>query len=355
MLVHSKIKDLQMKEKLAGILDSYRPRLIPLQENLTVAMFPFMKIFPAEFCVRRAQEEGWVKPQSLIVETSSGNMALGLAVVCNLHGYRLTIVSDYACDDFLRRRMEDLGATVEIVPAPAAKGGYQQARLDKLAQIRAESPEHFWVNQYDNPGNPGAYSFFAAQLIEALGQIDCLVGTVGSGGSVCGTSAYLRELFPEMHTVGVDTFGSVLFGLVDQPRTLRGLGNSVVPKNLDHRVFNEVHWVTAAEAYKATRVLHQQTSLLCGGTSGAAWLVARRWAKDHPKARVVCILPDDGYRYTNTIYNDEYLWNADLWLPELPDCPREVAHPHDAGPTWSFMHWDRREYSQVFKPLTAAI
>lgn len=329
------------------VINSYRPRLIALEDNLTAAVFPFMKIFPAEFCVRQAREEGRIQPRSMIVETSSGNMALGLALVCNLSGYKLTIVSDYACDGFFRRRLEDLGARVEIVSGPSLKGGYQRARLDRLAEICAETPDHCWINQYDNPGNPGAYSFFAAQLIESLGQVDCLVATVGSGGSACGTTAFLRELFPEMRTIGVDTFGSVLFGQPDQVRKLRGLGNSVLPKNLDHTLFDEVHWVTAAEAYTATRLLHQRTTLFCGGTSGAAWLVARHWAKQNPKARVVCICPDDGSRYVDTIYNDEHLWKENLWLPELPDAPREVANPLDAGPPWSRMEWGRRAYSEV--------
>jgi cysteine synthase A len=177
-----------MRERQTAILDSYRLRLVLLELNLTGAMFSFMKIFPAEFCVRRAHDEGWVTSQTLVVETSSGNMALGLAVVCNVYGYKLSIVSDYACEGFLRRRLEDLGARVEIVSAPAAVGGYQRARLDKLEEIRAQSADHWWVNQYDNPGNPGAYAFFAAQLVEAIGHVDCLVGTVGSGGSVCGTA-----------------------------------------------------------------------------------------------------------------------------------------------------------------------
>jgi cysteine synthase A len=313
-----------------------------------------MKIFPAEFCIRRASEEGKLKCQTLVVETSSGNMALGLAIVCNLYRYPLTIVSDYACAGFMRRRLEDLGACVEIVSTPEKVGGYQRARLNKVNEICSTTPDHWWVNQYDNPGNPGGYASFAAQLVESLGQIDCLVGTVGSGGSMCGTSGFLRELFPEMMTVGVDTFGSVLFGQPDRLRQLRGLGNSVLPENLDHSLFDEVHWVTAAEAYKATRMLHRHTSLFCGGTSGAAWLVARHWARKNPKAKVVCIFPDDGYRYTDTIYNDEYLWKENLWLPELPESPRVVEHPLDAGPGWSCFQWGRCAYPEIVRPISGA-
>ena len=336
-----------IKERRIAIVNSYRPRLIPVLPNLIAAVFPFMKIFPAEFCIRRAREEGVIKAQSLIVETSSGNMALGLAVICKLYGYKLTIVSDYACEGLMRRRLEDLGVRVEIVSAPLAVGGYQQARLNKLAEVRAQTPDHWWINQYDNPGNPGVYAFLASQFIEEVGHIDCLVGTVGSGGSVCGTAGFLRELFPDMTTVAVDTLGSVLFGQPDQPRQLRGLGNSLLPKNLDHSIIDEVHWVTAAEAYKATRMLHQQTSLFCGGTSGAAWLVANYWARKNPKARIVCIFPDDGYRYAETIYSDDYLWKENLWLPEMPNAPRIVESPLDAGPVWSCMQWGRRAYSEV--------
>lgn len=342
------------REIHSAILNLYRSRLVPVGGNVTAAVFPFMKIFPADFCLRRALTEQRIDSRSIIIETSSGNMALGLAIVSKLYGFSLTIVTDYACDGFLRRRIEDLGARVEMVPAPAAVGGYQQARLDRLNEIRAESEDHWWLNQYANPANPGSYGSFAAQLVEGVGHIDCLVGTVGSGGSLCGTAGFLRELFPEMTTVAVDTFGSVLFGQPEEPRKIRGMGNSILPANLDHSAINEVHWVSAAEAYKAARTLHQQTSLFCGGTSGAAWMVARHWAIKNPRARVVCIFPDDGYRYTETIYNDEYLLGERLWLPELPAAPRIVEHPLDAGQGWSCMQWGRRGYAEIVKPAEHA-
>ncbi len=336
-----------MRDFESAVLSCYQPKLVPLEPNLTAAVFPFMKIYPAEFCLRCAAEEGWLRPQTLVVESSSGNLALGLAVVCNLRKLRLTIVSDYACDGPLKARLKELGAGVKIVSAPAKQGGYQRARLAQLEEIRAREKDSFWVNQYDNPCNPGAYSPFASQLIETLGEVDCLVGTVGSGGSMCGTGKYLREFFPEMTMVGVDTFGSVLFGQRDGPRQLRGLGNSLLPKNLDHSMFDEVHWVTAAEAYRATRLLHRQTSLFCGGTSGAAWMVAAWWAKMHPKAKVACILPDDGVRYIYTIYDNNYLVSSGLYLPELPNAPRLVDAPEDAGPSWSRIEWGRRAHEET--------
>lgn len=336
-----------------ALMAAYQPSLVPLGKNLTAAVFPLMKIFPAEFCLRHARNEGIITRRSMVVESSSGTMALGLAIVCNWIGQRLTIVTDYACDDVLMRRLEDLGAKVERVTAPAETGGYQRARLDRLEHICHSIPGAWWVNQYDNPGNPGAYSEFAALLIESVGRIDCLVGAVGSGGSVCGSGKYLRTLFPEMKVIGVDTFNSVLFGQPDGQRKLRGLGNSLMPRNLDHQVFDEVHWVNVAEAYTATRILHRTTSLFRGATSGAVWLVARYWAALYPDLRVVCIFPDDGNRYTSDVYNDHYLEAQNLWLSRLPDNPHCVASPLEARLSWSMFPWGRRRFDDVMGPLNS--
>jgi cysteine synthase len=330
-----------------SLFQVYRPALIHFTQNLVAAAFPLMKIYPAWKCLETATSQGLVNSSTLIVESSSGTMALGLAIVCRWAGNKLVVVSDYACDSLIQTKLRDLGAVVEIVPAPAAVGGYQRARLDRLNEIRSRTKDCWWVNQYDNCGNAESYSDFAVQLIETLGRVDCLVGAVGSGGSVCGTARFLRTRFPNLRVIGVDTLRSVLFGQPDGPRELRGLGNSVHPKNLDHTAFDEVHWVTAAEAYTATRLLHQQTALFRGGTSGAAWLVAKHWADQHPGSNVVCLFPDDGYRYLDSIYNDRYMQENHFWLSSLPSRPCEVEDPRHAGPGWTFMKWGRRTLERV--------
>jgi cysteine synthase len=310
-----------------------------------------MKVYPAEYCTRRAIADGLVDPDTLVIETSSGTMAHGLAIVCALRQLRLTIVTDPACDPRLCRRLRMLGARVEVVPAPAAQGGYQRARLDRLAEIGAQNPRHWWVNQYDNPANAGAYAAVASQLVERLGRIDCLVGTVGSGGSVCGTGRHLRELFPHLAVVAVDTFGSVLFGQPDAPRKLRGLGNSLQPKNLDHSVVDEVHWVSAPEAFTATRQLYETTTLFRGPTSGACWLVARHYAATHPGARVVCLFPDDGDRYLDSVYDEAVVRADGLWQETLPEGPREVTRPDEARHSWSMYRWRRQSLADVVKSV----
>jgi cysteine synthase A len=315
-----------------------------------------MKLYPAEYCIRTAATAGLIGPETLIVESSSGTMALGLAVVCRALEYKLVIVTDYACDAALRKRLEDLKTTVDIVPGPAPIGGYQRARLDRLHTICNSAANSWWVNQYDNPGNSASYESFAEQLIQSVKQVDCLVVSVGSGGSSCGTARFLRQKFPDLYLIGVDTFGSVLFGQPDAPRKLRGLGNSLIPKNLDHTAFDEVHWVSAAEANMSTRKLHHDTTLFRGATSGACWMVAQYWAEQHPRVNVVCVFPDEGYRYIDSVYDDEYLHKNGLWTSDIPCRPREVVHPFDAGPDWSFMRWLRRSYRQAtgHDPVMAA-
>ena len=325
----------------------YRPTLLALPHGLTAAVFPLMKVFPAYACVRDAERTGRLDRSTMIVESSSGTMALGLALVCRWAQYNLTVVGDASCDPLVRLRLRELGADVAQVTPESGAGNAQRARLDKVADVCASQPNSWWVNQYDNPSNQRAYASLARHIARTLGRIDGLVGTVGSGGSVCGMARVLRETFPDLAVIGVDTFGSVLFGQADRPRTLRGLGNSIMPANLDHTLFDEVHWVTAAEAFTATRMLHRETGLFRGGTSGACWLVARDWAARHPRSMTLCLFADDGHRYVSSIYDDEYLARERLWLDELPQCPAVTLTPHDTGPSWSYMQWERRRYEDV--------
>lgn len=339
------------EEKFCESLDEAieLPRVIRLGTNLYAVPFVLMKMVPAKFILRKAHAEGRIGKGSVIVESTSGTFGLALAIIAALRGYRLILVSDPAIDPALKRRLEALGTRVEIVERPAAVGGYQVARLNRLAEIQAEHPDHFWPSQYHNPQNGGSYSVVAALLAGSVGRVDCLVGTCGSGGSMCGTSAYLRVLFPKMHVVAVDTHGSVLFGHPDEKRPLRGLGNSLMPSNLDHTTFNEVHWVTASEAFCATRQLHSRHALYMGGTSGAAYMVAQWWAKRHPEANVAVLLPDEGHRYQDTIYNQSWLCGNDLFDDQTPEMPHLVLSPLDAQRRWSRLNWNRRSFSEVMR------
>lgn len=325
------------------------PRLIRLAPNLYAACFTLMKLVPARHILRRAMVAGLLGPDTVIVETTSGTFGLALAMQAVHLDRKLILVSDPVIDDRLLRRLTDLGTVVERVGAESSSqaGGYQTARLNRLAEIRAQQPDSFCPEQYTNPDNPRSYAVVAELMMEALGQVDCVVGPVGSGGSMCGTVTSLRSVLPECHAIGVDTPGSVLFGHPDRPRALRGLGMSVMPGNLDHRVFDQVHWCSASAAYAATRQLHQRHALFMGPTSGAAYLAARWWAGNNPDALTVVMLPDEGYRYADTVYDDEWMaagGHRDIMLPAEPT---RVDRPHLSGDEWSWYAWQRRSHAEV--------
>ncbi|MCP2167695.1 pyridoxal-phosphate dependent enzyme [Goodfellowiella coeruleoviolacea] len=340
---------------LADAVEAYRlPRLVRLTGNTYAAVFSLMKLLPADHILRAATLRGDVRPDTTIVETTSGTFGLGLAMRTALTGNPLVLVSDPVIDDRLRERLELLGARVDIVRDPSPVGGYQAARLDRVAQVRAEIADTFCPNQYSNPDNPLAYALAAEAVAEAVGQVDCLVGPVGSGGSMCGTANNLRTAFPEMRAIGVDTHLSVLFGQPDGHRRLRGLGNSLMPANLDHRTFDEVHWVGAAEAYQATRELFRRHALFTGPTSGAAYLVGRWFAERNPDATTVIMCPDDGYRYQDTVYHAGWLAENHL-LDRGEREPTPVADPTRGTSGWAFLPWQRRSLDEVLRNEPAPV
>lgn len=323
------------------------PKIVRLTNNLYCASFNLMKLLPAKYILMKAQNEGIISRNSTIVETSSGTFGLGLAIVCALEGYNLILVSDPAIDEPLKRRLQELGAHVEILEKPSETAGYQGARLERLHEILDSNPDFYWPSQYDNPWNADSYAQVSELIAETIGEIDIIVGPVGSGGSMCGTTKYLRHLFPDLKAVGVDTYGSVLFGQKDQKRLLRGLGNSIMPKNLDHTIFDDVHWVKEDEAFCYTRILHKIHALYMGATSGAAYMVANWYASHNPDSKIVVMFPDEGYRYQSTVYNDKWLQDNGIYVSNVFYPPRFVSHPSHATSQWSAIHWERRTLEQV--------
>jgi cysteine synthase len=314
-----------------------------------------MKLLPASYILNRARDRGEIGPATTVIETTSGTFGLGLAMQCALWGNPLTLISDPAVDERLARRLADLGATLEIICEYKQFGGYQAARLERLREIQETIPDTYCPEQYSNPDNPRSYALVAELVTETLGQVDCVIGAVGSGGSMCGTVGFLRTIFPETGAIGVDTHRSVLFGHPDGPRSIRGLGNSLMPANLDHCTFDEIHWVTPSEAYVAARNLHSQYALFMGPTSGAAYLVAQRWARLHLDQIGIVILPDQGYRYQDTIYDDAWLTSYSTDLIQTPKEPTLIETSIQPAEGWSYYMWGRRTYEEVLgRPFTPA-
>ena len=324
------------------------PRVVQLKKNLFAACFSLMKMLPARYILDRAEASGRLKRGGCVAETTSGTFGLALAMLTAVRGINLALISATSLIDVpLRQRLELLGASVHLVDDPNGIGAQGQ-RLMLLNKLLQDRPETFCPHQYDNPENRWAYGRCAEQICRSVGRIDCLVGCVGSGGSLCGTGEILRQPFPDVTLIAVDTHNSALFGQSPGPRLLRGLGNSIVPLNLQHELIDDVHWVGGLPAFAAARQLYREHALFMGPTSGAAALVAAWHARTNPDDTTLVILPDEGHRYQDTLYSDEWLANLSGWPVAVPDEPEVLGSVHAGGEhEWTYLSWSRRALSSV--------
>ncbi len=347
---------MSIKKINKNIFSSYsdtilKPSLIQLSHNLIIASFELMKLVPAKYVITKALENNSIDYNCPVIETSSGTYALGLAIACAEKKIPFFIVGDSVIDQDLQNRLKYLGGEVRIVTNNGGKTDIQKIRLDYLHEYLKNNKKSFWPAQYYNIDNRIAYTDFAEFLLKNIGDRFTLVGTVGSGGSTCGTIERLRKCNSDIELVGVDTFGSILFGLDKGERKLRGLGNSILPKNLIHEYFDQVHWITAQCAYKATRELYSQKALFRGPTTGAAYHVAKWIAGQNQNEIVVFISPDSGYRYAATTYNDNWLKQNDIDLKQDFSYPHSVPTPKNALEPWSYLEWNRRTYNDLTNEL----
>jgi cysteine synthase A len=287
--------------------------------------------------IEDAEATGELRPGDVIVESSSGTMAEGLARVGALKGYTVIVVTDPRIDDIMTAKLRALGAEIEIVETYREQGGWQSARLERVREVVDRTPRAFWARQYDSASNPAAYSEVGEALAECFGgRLAALVGAVGTGGSLCGIARSLRRHLPNLRVIAVDAVGSVLFHQPNRTRLQSGHGNSLVPGNIDYSSIDEVHWVSDGEAFGACRELARNSGLVAGGSSGATYLVSSWIAESLPGDQcVVAILPDRGDRYCGTIYSDSFLAERALCC-SLPRRPQRIRYGLEVAGSWSF-------------------
>ncbi|MFI5801584.1 PLP-dependent cysteine synthase family protein [Streptomyces sp. NPDC051561] len=280
----------------------------------------------ALYMVRAARERGQLAPGAPIVESSSGTLGLGLALAGTVFGHPVTVVTDPGMEPLMTGLLRAHGAGVDVVRTPHPAGGWQRARQERVAELLAASPGSWCPDQYNNPDNIAAYRPLAHELVAQLGRIDTLVVSVGTGGHSSGVASVLRGFFPRLRVVGVDTPGSTLFGQPAAPRLMRGLGSSIHPRNVTHHLFDEVHWVAAAEAVWAARTLARTCYATGGWSVGAVALTARWLARTLPaEDRIVAVFPDGPQRYVGTVFDDTYCREHDL-LGRVPaEDPEEIG------------------------------
>ncbi|MFG2916861.1 PLP-dependent cysteine synthase family protein [Kitasatospora sp. NPDC048298] len=304
---------------------------------------------PALHMVQRARARGELVPGGRIVESTSGTLGLGLALAGMVYRHPVTLVTDPGLEPAMTRLLTAYGAEVQAVASPHPRGGWQQARRDRVAELLARHPGSWCPDQYNNPDNTTAYTPLALELAAQLGHLDVLVCSVGTGGHSAGTSRVLRQLYPGLRVVGVDTVGSTIFGQPARTRLMRGLGSSIYPRNVAYQTFDEVHWVAPAEAVWTCRRLAASHYATGGWSVGAVALVAGWLARTQPAGtRIAAVFPDGPQRYLGTVYDDEYGAAHDLLDRPPADEPDELARPDEREVT----RWTR--CAKVVDPLTLA-
>lgn len=250
--------------------------------------------------VEEAEKEGFLKPGSVILEPTSGNTGIGLALIAAVKGYRLILVMPETMSLERRSLLEVLGAEFILTPGDKGMGG----ALEKTEEILKERPEYFVPQQFANPDNPQAHRETTAKEIleQTDGDLDVLVAGVGTGGTITGVGEVLKKEVPLVKIVAVEPAGSpVLSGGQPGSHKIQGVGAGFVPSVLNARVIDKIITVKDEEAMEMSRRLAREEGLLVGISSGAALYGAFKTAAGLEKgSRIVVIAPDTGERYLST-------------------------------------------------------
>lgn len=296
-------------------------RLFPLAGHTVIAKLELLnpggsvKDRPARFIIDEGLRSGTITPSSHLVESSSGNFGIAVAMASRLHGLAFTCVVDPNTAPANLKILEHLGARVDMVVEPDERGGYLGSRIRRVRQLLGTVPASVWINQYANACNWQAhYHGTAAEILSDLdGPVDHLVVGVSTTGTVLGLARRLRGVFPAMSVVAVDAVGSVIFGGRAGPRRVPGLGASRVPELCSPREIDDVVFVSDREAVRGCRALMATEGILAGGSSGAVVAgIEKVLAQAPAPCRVLTLLADRGERYLDLVYDDE-------WVRSLPD------------------------------------
>lgn len=260
----------------------------------------------AKYIVERWVQDGLIRPGSHVVESTSGNFGVALAMMACIYDFRLTLVVDPNITPSNLAILFNYGATLDMVRLPDPHGGFLHARLERVKEILAEDPSAVWINQYANQAIPEAHYRNTAEeiLVDFSFPIDYLVVAVSTTGTLNGVARRLKEAYPRISVVAVDAVGSVLFGGPPGPRRLPGIGAGRVPELMDENLVDKVIRVTDDESIRGSRELLSREAIFAGGSSGSIVAAIQKLVTDiQTSATVVTLLPDRGDRYLDMIYS----------------------------------------------------
>jgi cysteine synthase A len=272
-----------------------------------------IKLKAATEMVEAADRDGVLRSESILVESSSGNLGVALSMIAASKGYQFLCVTDSRCNLSTRMLMEALGSQVHTIAEPDASGGYLGARINYVRALCASDDRYVWLNQYTNPGNwRSHYRTTAPEIARQFPRLDVLFVGAGTTGTLMGCARYFREWHRPVRVVAVDSVGSVTFGGPPGRRMIPGLGTSVRPPLLDESYVDEVIFVGEADTIRACHRLARR-GFLFGGSTGTVVSGATGWLAQHDAQELVAvaIAPDLGERYLDTIYHTN--WLQDLY------------------------------------------
>ncbi|WP_199246097.1 cysteine synthase family protein [[Phormidium] sp. ETS-05] len=285
----------------------------------------------AAYLVDEAERLGLLKPGGTIVESSSGNFGIGLAIVGATRGYRVMIVIDAKTTPTIRRMLAAYGAELVEVPLSAAdaQGSMQVARMQKAQELTQNIPGAWYPCQHNNPSNTEAHAIWTAREIEAAfqGAPDAIVIGVSTAGQLGGISRYFKSRYPHTRIIGVDVAGSAIFGTPRHPYKMTGLGLSFVPPNFDPQVLDAAYIVGDGLAFSLCHAIAKQEGMLLGASTGAIVAAALADARQWTAPQTMLLLnPDRGDRYLETIYNTDWLAQQGLTLLQEEKLAQAIQH-----------------------------
>ena len=253
---------------------------------------------------------GQLQAGGRILESSSGNLAISLAMLARDRGYQFTAVVDPTMTAENMRRLHALGAETSVVESPKETGGYLLSRLARVREMLVEDPGLVWTNQYSNAANPEAHYLGTAPEIhrQMEHRVDAVFVAVSTGGTLAGIGRFFREASPDTRIIAVDARGSVALGGSLGVRKVTGMGSSRRSEFVTPGLYDEIIYVGDCEAFAFCRALDAATGMKIGGSSGASLAACARYLQTHDNVeRAVCICADRGEHYASTIFSDSWL------------------------------------------------